>query len=339
MKPSVSLQSAHLDSAARSVARLFPAVKLNGEIQFLHNCGGFSGACLWRVEAVNGWLCLRAWPSRLSLEDYLPIVHRLMEKARAAGLAFVPAVERPTTGQTVVCQADRFWDVTQWMPGRADFRGNPHPLRLASACSALARLHQTWQAPLASAAPCPAIRRRIQKCHEWSELVATGWRPTCLQEPEDFYSGTTKRAWTLLEVCTHKLPAMLAPWDDRKVPMQPCHCDLWHDHVQFEQDEVVALLDYGSVKTDHVAVDLARLLGSMAGDDQDLWSAGLAGYRSVRSLSAEEETLVHVLDRTGTVLALANWLKWIYHDARTFPDRQAVAHRIAGLVNRVESWS
>jgi Ser/Thr protein kinase RdoA (MazF antagonist) len=137
----------------------------------------------------------------------------------------------------------------------------------------------------------------------------------------------------------NKLPAMLAPWEERKVPVQPCHCDLWHDHVHFEHDEVVALLDYGSVKTDHVAVDLARLLGSLAGDDQALWAAGLSGYRMVRSLSAEEESLVHVLDRTGTLLALATWLKWLYYEARSFPDRQAVARRLAGLVDRVASWA
>jgi Ser/Thr protein kinase RdoA (MazF antagonist) len=335
----VSSHSSVLDPVARSISHLFPAVKPNGEMQFLHNCGGFSGACLWRVEAMHGWLCLRAWPPRQSLDGYLSDVHRLMEKARAAGLFFVPAVERVTEGQTFVFQSDRFWDMTLWMPGRADFHSKPQPHRLANACGSLARLHLAWQAALASAAPCPAIGRRLQMRHEWMNLVATGWRPTVLREPGVLFGNTVKRAWSLLEVWARKLLSMLAPWNDRRVPVQPCHCDLWHDHVQFEQDEVVALLDYGSVKTDHVAVDLARLLGSMAGDDQDLWASGLAGYRTVRPLSIEEESLVHVLDRTGTVLALANWLKWLYHESRVFPGRQAVAHRLAGLVNRVESWT
>jgi Ser/Thr protein kinase RdoA (MazF antagonist) len=131
---------------------------------------------------------------------------------------------------------------------------------------------------------------------------------------------------------------LLAPWAERVVSVQPCHCDLWHDHVLFEKDAVVGLIDYGSVKTDHVAVDLARLLGSMAGNNYDLWAAGLAGYRTIRPLANEEEALVHVLDSTGTLGAIANWLKWLYADKRVYPDRRIVARRLTDLVNRAESW-
>jgi len=93
------------------------------------------------------------------------------------------------------------------------------------------------------------------------------------------------------------------------------------------------------VKVDHIAVDLARMLGSLVGDDRDRWDAGLRAYRQVRSLSGEEEALAIVLDRTGTLLGAANWLRWVYHDGRFFEDREGVARRLAVLVERMERWN
>ena len=101
---------------------------------------------------------------------------------------------------------------------------------------------------------------------------------------------------------------------------------------------VRGLIDYGGVKTDHVAIDLARLLGSLVGDDAAARAAGLRAYRRLRPLSADEEELVVRLDETGTVLGAANWLRWLYHDGRPFDDRAAVARRLAALVERIERW-
>src|SRR5262249_22550113 len=113
---------------------------------------------------------------------------------------------------------------------------------------------------------------------------------------------------------------------------------IWHDHVLFSDDAVTGIVDFGSIKTDHVAVDLARLLGSMAGTDTDLWQAGLRAYARCRPLAAHEEALVAALDRSGAILGAANWLLWLYRDGKQFEDRQAVADRLADLVRRMESW-
>jgi Ser/Thr protein kinase RdoA (MazF antagonist) len=314
------------------------SVKLDANVRFLHNHGGFSGARLWRVESPDGWLCLRAWPPLPSLEDYLLKVHRLMELARFAGLSFVPSVHKAAHGKSYVQHAGRFWDLTMWMPGLADFHLAPSSHRLAGACAALARLHQAWRPETVKHAPCPAIQRRLQTHDEWQSLLASGWRPATSGDPADPCADSAERAWRLLARGTQNISPLLAPWADRAVPVQPCHCDLWHNHVLFEKDEVAGLVDYGSVKIDHVAVDLARLLGSMAGNDYDLWAAGLAGYRTVRPLAEEEVALVHVLDRTGTLVAMANWLKWLYLDKRVFPDRLVVARRLTDLVNRAATW-
>jgi Ser/Thr protein kinase RdoA (MazF antagonist) len=121
--------------------------------------------------------------------------------------------------------------------------------------------------------------------------------------------------------------------------MQPGLCDVWHDHVLFEGHRVTGLVDYGAVKDDHVAVDVARLLGSLVGDDAAAWDHGLRAYGRVRFLSAAGKELATVLDRTGTVLGVANWLRWLYHDRRPYEDLAAVCRRLEALVGRIESWA
>jgi hypothetical protein len=56
-------------------------------------------------------------------------------------------------------------------------------------------------------------------------------------------------------------------------------------------------------------------------------------------LDEEEIRLIDVLDSTGTLLGMANWLIWIYKERRLFDDRRAVAARLGQLVRRVERWA
>ncbi len=149
----------------------------SGELLPLGNRGGFSGARIWRVGGPEGAWCLRAWPEGGASPERLQAIHHLMESARDEGLTFVPAILRATAGRTWVEYAGRLWDLTAWMPGRADFHDSPTPARLNSACTALARLHLAWAKISRPPGPCPAVQRRLQAAREWAELLASGWRP------------------------------------------------------------------------------------------------------------------------------------------------------------------
>ena len=222
------------------------------------------------------------------------------------------------------------------MPGRADFHEHPSVVRLAAACQALARLHLAWVSS-AHLGVCPAVLRRLERAKEWLSLVRGGWRPAFGTASLDPVVPWAERAWRTLRGRVEPIADKLASWIGRPLPLQVCLADLWHAHVLFDGDTVSGIIDYGSARVDHVAVDLARLLGSLVEDDPTLWRVGLEAYRQVRPLSAEEEELAHRLDETGTVLAAANWLRWLYHDAdRGFEDRAAVAGRLELLVRRLE---
>lgn len=238
-------------------------------------------------------------------------------------------------GSTWVEQSDRLWDLSSWMPGAAVSPGDVSRQQVEAAFTALALLHQAWAAGESARGLCPGVQRRLEAYQEWDALLRTRRLESSVDDP---FQILPVRAWGLLQAHAGKIPTKLRPWLDRVMPLQFCLCDVWHDHVLFEGDKVTGLVDYGGVKRDHVAVDLARLLGSMVEDRADLRTTGLEAYQRIRPLSLQEEELVSVLDETGTLVGLITWLKWLYVDGKHFDDRLAAAQRLRALVERIERW-
>ena len=319
-----------LNAAAAEVLRRYPRPLWSGAPLPLGNRGGFSGARLWRLD---GPLCLRAWPAGFHTQR-ISFIHHCMTHARAAGLTFTPRLFPTAAGTTAVEHAGRLWELQEWLPGEADYHRAPSPAKLRAAVAALARLHLCWQSLSPASVACPAIERRLNIVREWQTLVQTGWRP--LPPADDPVGPAAERAWRLLPGRIDAIPERLKRWADRAWPLQPCLCDVWHDHVLFDGDRVTGLIDYGAMKIDHPAVDLARLLGSLVEDDPDGWAAGLAAYRDVRPLSADEAELARALDATGAVAAAAVWLRWLYHDGKEFEDRAAAGRRLEEILGRLE---
>ena len=166
-----------LDAAARQVLDRYPLLLPGRSLLALGNRGGFSGARLWRIEGPAGDVCLRAWPPNEATPERLSDIHRLMITARKYGLHFVPAVFVTGAGATWVEHASRLWDVTTWLPGRADFHECPSGARLEAALEALAQLHAVWASMQPAAGPCPAIRRRLESFRDWTALIQSGWQP------------------------------------------------------------------------------------------------------------------------------------------------------------------
>ncbi|HLN30360.1 MAG TPA: phosphotransferase [Gemmataceae bacterium] len=325
-----------LELAARQVLDQFRFVSPADSVRPLGNLGGFSGAALWRVEGGTGPLCLRAWPPRENSAEHLAWIHHWMQRARASGLQFVPAAFATVRHATVVEHAGRLWDLTAWMPGRADFHERPTPERLQAASTALALLHVAWAKEASQTGRCPALARRQELVHVWSTVAQA--TSGLLQQSADPAWPWAQRARSLLLGRVDWVTRALAPWTDRHFTLHPCLCDIWHDHVLFEGDTVSGLIDYGGLKIDHPAVDLARMLGSLIEDDEHLWEIGLDAYSRVQPLATEERGFIRMLDQTGTVLGMVTWLKWLYCEGRAFENRQAAADRLAKLVERVEGW-
>jgi homoserine kinase type II len=326
-----------LDSDAVAVLASYPTFCRQGTLKQLSNNGGFSGAALWRIDDPAGSLCLRVWPGH-ETSPRLHFRHLLMTQARQCGLPFVPAVLAAQAGATVVEYAGRLWELSEWLPGRADYHERPSLARLEAACSALAQLHLVWRNISGSVRGYPAIQRRLSFiADEWLPLVRSGWNPLAIAAQSDPLRPLVERALRVMPSAIEKVPHRLQRWRGGCPRLQPCLCDLWHDHLLFEGERLTGLIDYGAVKIDHVAVDLSRMLGSLVADDAAAWQAGLHAYRKIAPLTEEEEELAHALDETGIVLGAANWLRWLYAQRRPFADRSCVARRLAELVERLES--
>jgi Ser/Thr protein kinase RdoA (MazF antagonist) len=251
-----------------------------------------------------------------------------MHLAREANLRFVPRVMETTGGDTAVEAGRRAWELMEWMPGRADFRECPSPARLQAAARALARVHLAWEWQGGEVCQCPAVARRIR---------AGSVSDRCFAPSGANASGSEARLCDAVARWLPRVPEMLRPAHVR-CPIQPCLRDVWHDHLLYEGEELTGLVDYAAVAQDSVAADVARMLGSLVGDDDGRWQVALEAYREVRPFSPAEEHLAHILDRTGVIVGLANWLRWLSEPGRTFEDRAHVTRRVEELLGRVEKW-
>jgi Ser/Thr protein kinase RdoA (MazF antagonist) len=314
------------DADAREVLHRYAAGVGRARLTGLGNAVGFSGAQLWRVEVDGMTWCLKAWPSDSLTTSRLAQIHRLMHIARDRGLRFVPAV---LPSIRCIEWAQRLWDMQEWMPGVTD--KHPTAARIKATCAALAELHHAWASEGHEANGCPAVRRRLEAHQQWVALCGAGWHPTAIGV--NALDALAARAWPLLSRYMPELPTALTPWAECRVRVQPCLCDIWHAHVFYEDERVSGIIDFGSVKADHIAVDLARFLGSIAGDEEERWARGMQAYPS---LTEDEWKLARVLDQTGTLVGLFNWLKWLYRDGRKYEQPALVAARLEKLVERVE---
>jgi aminoglycoside phosphotransferase (APT) family kinase protein len=250
----------------------------------------------------------------------------------AAHLPFVPGVLRTPGGGTFVSEAGRVWDVTRWKPGAP--RESPTLAEIEAAAVAAARLHAAW--PVSNHGPCPGVLNRLRMLGEWTARPAAP--DEFRQLPEEIRS-LLRRAGAIASALAPQASRALRPWAGRSLPLRACLRDLRGDHVLFTGAEVTGIIDYGATAEDHPAVDLARLLGDFAGEDDGRFAAGLRAYRETGGLFDVPEEFARLLDRTGVVCSVLGWMRRLLVERRTYADTSAVARRLGGLLARSERVS
>lgn len=310
-------------------------------LESLGASGGFSGARFWRIRSDAGDWCLRQWPDEHPPVERLLFIHGVLEHAAAETDVPLPAPRPARDGSTLVECDGRLWELSPWLPGEADFERHPSPLRLQAALLALAEFHRAaGQCPLwkprraASPGLISRYRQLVELQDGLAELIAQqiaarrrGW---------DALHPLAERVLAGFRALARVVEPRLRPWVTREVNLQPCIRDIWHDHLLFEEERLTGILDFGAMREETVAADLARLLGSLGGDDAEFWQLGLTLYQSARRLSIEQLELIDVFDRSTVILAGMNWLDWIYVQERAFEDRPAVERRMRHWIARLE---
>lgn len=311
--------------------------------------GGFSGASVYRVEsAAAGAVCLRAWPGNAPAlpPERIRGLHRLLRLVRDHGLTQVAVPIPDSTGQTLVWTGERYWQLEPWMPGIANFHQCPGTARLVSTMQTLARWHRAASAfvPVgaerqwfhsAEQSISPAVQERGRRISEWSRRGISRVRELVSRDSDEQFAGVCLAILDGFERKAAEVLGELRHAADWHVPVQPCLRDIWHDHVLFEGDDVTGIVDPSACRTESVASDLSRLLGSLVGDDSVAWEHALDAYSAVRPLSATEQRLVQVLDRSGVLLNGLTWIERRYLTVAACADWNAVLQRLEAILQRL----
>jgi Ser/Thr protein kinase RdoA (MazF antagonist) len=320
------------------VLGLYPDDCQPRSIEPLPAAGGFSGARLWRVDAPRGRLCLRRWPQGHPTQERLEFIQAVLWHVDQEGFHDVPVPLETRHHHGYLFYEGHFWELTPWLSGTADFRRHPSPARLDAALLALASFHRaasTFPLPENGPIASPGIAERRDRI---DQLCRGGIESLRAASAQAGWPELAARAGDLIGMFAAAAPAVRQTLDEAgelRVRLQPCIRDVWHAHVLFSGDRVSGIVDFGSLRPENVASDVARLLGSLVGDDAELWQRGLSIYQQTRPLAPDELRLVMAFDRSTVLLGGLQWLQWICLEGRVFSDRGAVLARLDEFLARM----
>ena len=244
-------------------------VRLTGILQGIENSN-------FVLKTTNGKYVLTVFERRAAAED-LPYFLGLMTHLSAKGFP-APAPIESRDGATLGVISGKPAAIVSFLEG--DWPRAPSAADAYQAGSALARLHE--------AAADFALGRE-------NTLGAHTWRP--------LYDASAARADTveagLKAEIEHRLQAILAKWPT-DLPSGAIHADLFPDNMFLQDGAVSGVIDYYFACTDAYAYDLAITLNAWCFDGENCWRPDhsaqmMAGYQSIRPLSAAEQAALPVL--------------------------------------------
>jgi Ser/Thr protein kinase RdoA (MazF antagonist) len=297
--------------------------------------GGFSDAAIWEVTSPAGRFALRRWPSGYPTPPRRAWLHRFLIFVRDRGLPFIAAPLKTKSGATFVELGGHSWEAAPWLPGTPDRSSAPSPQRVAAALDALAQFHRAAALfpPGPTRGPSPGLADREMLTRLLLQGDADQLRKAIEQRQVELQTppSLVRKSHQILDLFQASAPrvaGLLAQHSQTIVPLLPCLRDVWSEHVLFEGDRVTGIIDYGALRTDSIAGDVTRLLGSLASDNLELWKIGLDAYSSRRPLQPGEQSLLQVFDESSVLLSGTHWIRWIFVDSIQFRDLSAVEQRM-----------
>lgn len=317
-------------------------------VESLGNRGGFSGASIWRVMTAQGDFALRCWPETGLPRTRILGLHRLLEHLARNGLPFVAVPVTACDGSTLVRAAGRDWQLEPWLPGTADFHTRPSRERLRAAMIALGQWHlaaerhqaetdvAVWFGSRATS-PSPAVSERLSILDYANDARLRSIEPSIAVTEASPIRDISAQILNLFRYGQARIRDLLHQVRETEVRLHPCLRDVWHDHLLFRGDELTGLIDPSACRMENVTTDLARLIGSLVGDNRSEWDFALNEYQKLRPLTTRELTLMAALHHSGVQLSGWTWLEWLYLDHRPFADQVAVQRRLNEIQRRMES--
>jgi Ser/Thr protein kinase RdoA (MazF antagonist) len=310
----------------------------NADIQPHGESMGLSGALVWRVSYNGIYLCLKRWPKEHPSPTDLSAVHDLLQHVTRSGCQIVPAPLVTPDGRSFLRINGFLWDLTPWLPGEPYNRNRPNLQRRLAAMRCLAQFHLSASSHTTpTLLPAPGLLNRREILRELRTGRLEQLRQAVYEKPA---SELRSLAEAMLVQIERRLPPTLDELEEAAVTplsLQWCIRDVKCDHILFMGEQVTGLIDFGAAAIDSVAGDVARLAGSMVGDDRLSWAPVVEAYSEIRPLSPDERCAIDCYDRGGTVASAANWIRWLFKENRVYSPPEAVHEQMIWLRDRLQA--
>lgn len=315
-----------------------------GEMDVIPVLQGFSGGQVWKVSAGGKSAALRRYPVGFS-RSRAEAIHQVLDLA-VRECPFIPTIHRTRSGATLIGKQS-LHELLTWMPGEPAAPATLSADQFRAAIDAIGRWHQvgfpadgSFRDSLGPAGPARShcVERRLR---EWGRLKPMVREYRANSSIDDDALPLVERTQRM--VADHARPfEELLPWESKRVAADICLVDVHREHVLFTGSQVTGLIDFSTLRSDGLAVDIARYLGSF--DPRiiaNLCQWRLSELGLPRSLidQMDSETLVPLLAWTGCAVSALHWFEWLIVDRRPFADRTAPLRRWRELLDRADQWS
>ncbi|MGL6195003.1 MAG: hypothetical protein ACRC2T_09300 [Thermoguttaceae bacterium] len=337
----------------------YPKDHQSEDVYPVSHVSGLSGAQYWKVDAPAGVFCLRRWPKGVPTVDRIQYMQAVLWYAVVEGFDLVPLPCETLKHNGYVTANGCIWEMLPWMSGAKEPRNTPlvrskkqktEVMRIVSAMLTLAHFHEsTAEFPLPNepVGVSEAIEQHLKKWKEWVNgriaLLLAQIRNHEREENSRLDADLIKNSLAMVGHFLALGASGLTMFNRGRrlfVPIQPSIGNADRRHLLFDHNGVCGMLDFKSLGADSVSLDIATLIGSMAGNDPDLWAAGLKAYKSVRPLSDEEMYLISAFDFAEMTLSGLALLEQIYMRKIAFRKEQleAISSIISWQVQRLNDY-
>lgn len=259
----------------------------------------------WLVETTEGRFILTMYERRIDLAE-LPFFLGLLDHLSAKGCP-VPKTIHDRTGATHRMIGDKAIALIEFLPGVSV--DHPTAEQARAVGEALAGIHL-------AASDFDGARGNNMGLNSWRETA------------ED--CGTDRLesiAPSLPELVDKELSFLEANWPT-DLPSGTIHADLFPDNVLMMDDHVSGLIDFYFACTDLLAYDIAvtHAAWSFAADGAfipEVADALIAGYHSVRAVSAQERDALPILARGAAMrFMMSRAYDWLHTPADALVTRK-----------------
>jgi Ser/Thr protein kinase RdoA (MazF antagonist) len=307
---------------------------------------------LARVQNDGKYWIVRRWPLGTSA-GRVAFVHKVIGRATAAGISYLPSVQEMSAGSSTVAEIDgRLFDAQSWLPGNVVTRGRNvfdsderlinrpahySEVEMAAAVRAIGMWHEStrsWaQEPDLPRVSAVDFLRAIRV--NW-ERLRQSLLPIASRTPH------IQRWLRTAEVVFPNAVETLAKSDYlRSNSPVIAHLNLWPAHILFsgteERKVVTGIVDFADAAASSPVVDLAQLITHFNG-----WTGGgaeeaIGTYADSAKLTPEERRVLpavaglDLIAETGRMLELGNASKAIVESGSGNTIRTAAAGLLLSL--------